>query len=777
LRGEPLDVRADIYAVGATLYYLLTGRPPLEASDLRELVSKVASEKPQSPRLLRRDIPGGVAAIVLRCLAKAPVGRPQSYADLADRLRPYGSAEETPAPLGARLIAWIVDAVLFAMMTWVLTVSAWTAATPGWAPTLLQLAGSPWLTGTIYYFVLEGGWGASLGKRLMGLRVTAPTGDRWWLRLGLRTAVFQLPIVIPTLVFMDAISGSTIPGVVYTGNPAPNGWSWNAPPDAWLTLLLTVLLFSTARRGNGWTGLHEVLSGTRVVQRTALRSRTSAAPKASPAELVQALSSPRRVGPYAILTTVGDTVGGALSVGIDPILRRYVWIHEGAPGTAAVGAIRRDISRPGRLHWLAGRRSPTENWDAFEAPDGELLLLASSTSDWREMHRSLSSLAIELDASAREGTDGPLNLAQVWKRPDGQLVLLDVPWPGLAASEAKQYRAPVDLLAAVAKHRMAPGSEPFAPLSATTLITRLEGSAPPALADVKAELLRLASIPSRPSRLRRALPMVMATMPVALLVMIVTVMLPLAARSIQEDPGNIFRQRSELMTWLSWIAESGADAELTTEEQRSAAEQYLAAHFRAQLTSHEFWHTQTVQIEPILRLRRTAAEIAARYPAVSPEDLARASEILAPQIEDLAARSANVSENFPAGGKALWGFVANGFASIPILVSILGGLVSVLAVPGGLITRAFRHAVVSRDAREIGRVRSAVRFLVAWSPALAWIACVGAPMFGAPRVSPDVAFIVGSLAFLVMAGGAAWTIAAPARGPHDRIAGTWVVPR
>ena len=37
--------------------------------------------------------------------------------------------------------------------------------------------------------------------------------------------------------------------------------------------------------------------------------------------------------------------------------------------------------------------------------------------------------------------------------------------------------------------------------------------------------------------------------------------------------------------------------------------------------------------------------------------------------------------------------------------------------------------------------------------------------------------VVAALAFLLMAAGAAWTIANPARGPHDRIAGTWVVAR
>ena len=337
LRGEPLDVRADIYAVGATLYYLLTGRPPLDAPDLRELVSKVASEKPPSPRVLRRDIPRGLAAVVLRCLAKAPAGRPQSYAELADLLRPYGSADEVPAPLGARFIAWIADSVDrldHDVAARVLGVDGRRDARIP-ATTLLRLAAWSWLAPVIYYFVLEGCWGASLGKRLMGLRVTSQTDDRWWLRVGLRTAVFHVPTVIPTLFFMGATRGSTVPGVVYTANAAPSGWTWNVPPDALLSLLLTILLFSTARRGNGWTGVHERLSRTRVVQRNVLRPVASAAPKASPADLVPALSSLRRVGPYAVHTMVGETGGGRLFVGVDPILRRHVWIHEVPPGTAA----------------------------------------------------------------------------------------------------------------------------------------------------------------------------------------------------------------------------------------------------------------------------------------------------------------------------------------------------------------------------------------------------------------------------------------------------------
>ena len=73
LRGKPLDVRSDIYAVGATLYYLLTGRPPFDDRNLMALVSRIATESPTSPHEVRPEVPKAVAAVVLQCLAKDPV--------------------------------------------------------------------------------------------------------------------------------------------------------------------------------------------------------------------------------------------------------------------------------------------------------------------------------------------------------------------------------------------------------------------------------------------------------------------------------------------------------------------------------------------------------------------------------------------------------------------------------------------------------------------------------------------------------------------------------
>ena len=58
--------------MGATLYYLLTGQPPFDDTDLMALLTRIATEVPRSPRELQPRVPRGLATIVLRCLAKDP---------------------------------------------------------------------------------------------------------------------------------------------------------------------------------------------------------------------------------------------------------------------------------------------------------------------------------------------------------------------------------------------------------------------------------------------------------------------------------------------------------------------------------------------------------------------------------------------------------------------------------------------------------------------------------------------------------------------------------
>jgi len=87
IRGQSLDARADIYSFGASMYEVITGRPPFRAASPTDLLNKHIIEKPISPQVYNPDVTDECAALVLRMLAKKKQDRPKDFHEVLMQLR------------------------------------------------------------------------------------------------------------------------------------------------------------------------------------------------------------------------------------------------------------------------------------------------------------------------------------------------------------------------------------------------------------------------------------------------------------------------------------------------------------------------------------------------------------------------------------------------------------------------------------------------------------------------------------------------------------------
>jgi len=156
-RGEQLDVRTDIYGLGATFYELLAGHAPTKAMTLHELERFMSGPPPPTLQSLGLEMPRKVAALIDKCMARDLKDRFQSYDELIAAIDAAAPRPIVPAPAVPRILSWLVDLAVYGAVTR-LTLQVW--------PVLGFLALFAWVV---------------LGALLVG-----STPGQWMMRLKLR---------------------------------------------------------------------------------------------------------------------------------------------------------------------------------------------------------------------------------------------------------------------------------------------------------------------------------------------------------------------------------------------------------------------------------------------------------------------------------------------------------------------------------------------------------------------------------------------------------------
>ena len=742
LRGEEVGVRSDIYSVGSTFYYLLTGKRTHERETLEEVIAAVLDEDPKEPLKVRSDIPRKLSRVVMRCLARNPGARYESYAALRAALLPFRAGAPVPAPLGLRFVAGLLDLLVMVIPSLAFRWNpgeAWMLIDRTPATVLIYLAFVAWEI--LCVCVPEGIWGAGPGKLVCGLRVIGRDGGA----PGLPRAIFRGAILALAEHLGDAAILIFRTGAEYQEAVMRSRFL----PEEMLGLLLLVLLFVPMRRRNGFAAVQDRVTGTRVVVAPTALERLPIP------DVFESLLTTKmdRIGPFAIHSRKGEWV-----VAMDEALRRRVWIRMHSPGYPKVEPARRDVNRIGRLCWLMGRRSETENWDAYEAPDGAPLAgFLEEQQPWARVRTWLLDLAEEFREAQADGTlPQEVGFDRLWITREGRVLLLDFPAPGgrPAATRRVQDRFGVqeflaDVAAAVLPARL--------PLHAREFLETLRARGFESTPQVAASLRALADKPSEVNPQRRLLSVAMA--PAVALGIMLAISLG-RSRSAQRFDAMWAREHGQLPS-LRLVLEVLREESVTNLQTAENCSLVLAGRYRGIIEGQAFWSRP--ETDP---WRDRARGAIAAHHFVSDDSLRRAEEWIAPHLQKRREREAKFSGWLLGGAEASLNF---------LLLSALIGLTGTLifGVPPGLWLNDM--AIVTSNGAPALRGVAFFRGLLGWLPLLAGSLALALCQF-VPWLSgafPAVAAVCAVLTVWLLS----FSVRRPSRGLNDVIAGTWLVPR